>query len=121
MGVSTMRKKGDDSASGLGAEWYKKACAITSTQMFGGRCETETVNRTQQKNKMGKVEIFYKCHTQEEGWYLALDVGNGTMKNVCPYQNKFGEKCEWYILTTVEYNIEYIFLFVYIFVYILTY
>ena len=70
-----MRKKGDDSASGLGAEWYKKACAITSTQIFGGRCETETVNRTQQKNKMGKVEIFCKCHTQEGGWYLALDVG----------------------------------------------
>ena len=90
-------KKGDDSASGLGAEWYKKACAITSTQMFGGRrCETETVNRTQQKNKMGKVEIFCKCHTQEGGWYFALNVGNGTMKNVCPYQNKFGEKCEWY-------------------------
>ena len=34
------------------------------------------------------------------GWFLALDAENGTMKNACPYQNKFGEKNQqkykWY-------------------------
>ena len=33
-------------------------------------------------------------HRREGGWYLALDVGNGIMKNACPYQNKFGEKVQ---------------------------
>ena len=66
----------------------------------------KTVNRTQQKNKTGKIEIFCKCRTQEGGSYLALDVGNGIIKNACPYQNKFGEKKKSVsgIVTAVERN-----------------
>ena len=33
-------------------------------------------------------------HRREGGWFLALDAENGTMKNACPYQNKFGEKIQ---------------------------
>ena len=62
----------------------------------------KTVNRPQQKNKM----VASAKHKREGGWYLALDAGNGTMKNAYPYQNKFGEKTQNMsgIVTTAEYN-----------------
>ena len=50
----------------------------------------KTANRAQ-KNKTGKIEIFCKCRT--------LDVENGTMKNACPYQNKFGENMNGTVAT----------------------
>ena len=50
----------------------------------------KTVNRAQ-NNKMGKISAK---HRREGGWFLALDAENGTMKNACPYQNKFGEKIQ---------------------------
>ena len=31
-------------------------------------------------------------HRREDAWFLALDAENATMKNACPYQNRFGEK-----------------------------
>ena len=56
-------------------------------------------------------------HRREGGWYLALpDAGNGTTKNACPYQNKFGEK----ILnmsgnvTAAEYNRVYIIMYIFL-------
>ena len=55
-------------------------------------------------------------HRREGGWYLALDVGNGTMKNASPYQNKFGEKtlsimyCDNCRVNNRVYIIVYIFL-----------
>ena len=45
-------------------------------------------------------------HRREGGWFLALDAENGTMKNACPYQNKFGEKIQNIsgTVTTAKYS-----------------
>ena len=53
----------------------------------------------------GRIPASAK-HRKEGGWYLALDVGNGTTKNAYPNQNKFGEKTQNMsgIVTTAEYN-----------------
>ena len=82
----------------------------TSTQMFGERryeiLPMQDCKQNTAKEQTGKIEIFCKCRTQEGGSYLALDVGNGTIKNACPYQNKFGEKKKSVsgIVTAVERN-----------------
>ena len=58
----------------------------------------KTVNRAQQRNKTGKIEIF------------------GTTKNVCPYQNKFGERSQNMsgIVTTAGYNrVNYIIVYIF--------
>ena len=78
-----------------------------STNMFGGRYEIlpmQDCKQTTAEEQNG--QNCCKCKTQEGGWYLALDVGNGTMKNAYPYQNKFGEKTQNMsgIVTTAEYN-----------------
>ena len=70
-----------------------------STQMFGER-RHETLPMRDCKHstatKRAKLKYFAPVsaeHRREGGWYLALpDAGNGTTKNACPYQNKFGEK-----------------------------
>ena len=58
---------------------------------------------------------------KDGGWYLALDVGNGTTKNACQYQNKFGEKSQSMsgIVTTVEYNRVYIIVYILFLIHIL--
>ena len=57
----------------------------------------------------GLIEVFCKisaCQTQERGrMVLALDAGNGTTKNACPYQNKYEEIIIMSgIVATAEYN-----------------
>jgi len=75
-----------------------------STQMFGGR-RYEIL--PMQDYQQSTAEYFASAkHRREGGWYLALDAGNGTAKNTCPYQNKFGEKSQNMngIVTTAEYR-----------------
>ena len=80
----------------------------TSTQMFGGRIYETLPMQTEhsKRTKQAKSKYSSAKHRREGGWYLALDVGNGTTKNAYSYQNKFGEKTQNMSgIVTVHYSL----------------